>query len=57
MLISLLFAEVGLEAQKYIKEGKLVPDEVMIKFIICELEEVEDEAWLLDGKYVCYDVL
>ncbi|XP_018571123.1 GTP:AMP phosphotransferase AK3, mitochondrial [Anoplophora glabripennis] len=40
---------VGLEAQKYINEGKLVPDEVMIKFIKCELQKVEDESWLLDG--------
>ncbi|KAL1492819.1 hypothetical protein ABEB36_011001 [Hypothenemus hampei] len=40
--------EVGLEAQKYIKEGKLVPDDVMIKFISQELNSVRP-VWLLDG--------
>ncbi|XP_066158495.1 GTP:AMP phosphotransferase AK3, mitochondrial [Euwallacea fornicatus] len=39
---------IGLEAQKYIKEGKLVPDEVMIKFISKELDKVPP-CWLLDG--------
>ncbi|XP_066248919.1 GTP:AMP phosphotransferase AK3, mitochondrial [Euwallacea similis] len=39
---------IGLEAQKYIKEGKFVPDEVMIKFISKELNKVPP-CWLLDG--------
>ncbi|KAJ8960538.1 hypothetical protein NQ318_013826 [Aromia moschata] len=40
---------IGIEAQKYIKEGKLVPDDVMIKFISSELKKVQNPAWLLDG--------
>ncbi|KAJ8921466.1 hypothetical protein NQ315_003084 [Exocentrus adspersus] len=40
---------IGLEAQKYIKDGKLVPDDVMIKFIADELKQVHNKSWLLDG--------
>ncbi|XP_060516264.1 GTP:AMP phosphotransferase AK3, mitochondrial [Cylas formicarius] len=39
---------IGNEAQKFIREGKLVPDEVMIKFISEELNNVKP-VWLLDG--------
>lgn len=39
---------IGKEAQKYIKEGKLVPDSVMIKFISEEIKNVRP-VWLLDG--------
>lgn len=35
-------------AQKYIKEGKLVPDDLMIKFIQTTLNDV-NKPWLLDG--------
>lgn len=44
-----MFSVVGQEAQKYIKAGKLVPDETMIKFISGELKNVHDKSWLLDG--------
>jgi len=39
---------IGIEAQKYINEGKLVPDDVMIKFISEELNKIRP-VWLLDG--------
>lgn len=44
------FAAIGLEAKKYIDEGKLVPDDVMIKFILNEIKNTGSESWLLDGK-------
>ncbi|KAJ8982339.1 hypothetical protein NQ317_009455 [Molorchus minor] len=40
---------IGIEAQKYIQAGKLVPDEIMIQFISNELKNVQNSAWLLDG--------
>ncbi|CAH1100468.1 unnamed protein product [Psylliodes chrysocephalus] len=40
---------IGLEASKYIKDGKLVPDDLMIKFISEELKKVKSKPWLLDG--------
>ncbi|XP_050313278.1 GTP:AMP phosphotransferase AK3, mitochondrial [Anthonomus grandis grandis] len=39
---------IGLEAEKYIKGGKLVPDDVMIKFICEDLKQTKS-GWLLDG--------
>lgn len=47
-----LLAAIGFEAQKYIQDGKLVPDEVMIKFISSELRQIQNQSWLLDGKYL-----
>lgn len=41
--------ELGKVVKKYLNEGKLVPDDVMIKFMIAELKKVENEPWLLDG--------
>ncbi|XP_049887426.1 GTP:AMP phosphotransferase AK3, mitochondrial [Pectinophora gossypiella] len=41
--------ELGKEVKKYLTEGKLVPDDVMIKFMITELKKVENKPWLLDG--------
>lgn len=41
--------ELGKEVKKYLNEGKLVPDDVMIKFMITELKKVESQPWLLDG--------
>lgn len=41
--------ELGKEVKKYINEGKLVPDDVMIKFMTSELKKVGSKAWLLDG--------
>ncbi|KAJ8932238.1 hypothetical protein NQ314_014813 [Rhamnusium bicolor] len=40
---------IGVEAQKYILAGKLVPDGTMIKFISSELRKVSNQSWLLDG--------
>ncbi|XP_075983536.1 adenylate kinase 3 [Anticarsia gemmatalis] len=41
--------DLGKEVKKYLNEGKLVPDDVMIKFMITELKKVDDKPWLLDG--------
>lgn len=43
----LLHAAIGLEAEKYIKQGKLVPDELMINFIKSTIKNVN--KLLLDG--------
>eukprot|EP00940_MAST-03C_sp_MAST-3C-sp2_P001516 g1516.t1 len=43
---------VGKEAQSYVKEGKLVPDEVMVELMATGLESLEASGckkWLLDG--------
>ncbi|CAG9865321.1 unnamed protein product [Phyllotreta striolata] len=40
---------IGLEATKYINDGKLLPDDLMIKFITEELSKVRSNSWLLDG--------
>lgn len=39
----------GKEVKKYLNEGQLVPDDVMIKFMITELDKVSGKPWLLDG--------
>lgn len=39
----------GKEVKTYLNEGKLVPDDVMIKFMTTELKKVDNKAWLLDG--------
>lgn len=39
----------GVEAQKYISQGKLVPDNLMVKFITSELKGLSASPWLLDG--------
>lgn len=41
--------DLGKEVKKYLNEGKLVPDDVMIKFMITELHKVKSKPWLLDG--------
>nr|XP_004924647.2 GTP:AMP phosphotransferase AK3, mitochondrial [Bombyx mori] len=41
--------ELGKEVKAYLDEGKLVPDDLMIKFMIKELKEVNNKPWLLDG--------
>ncbi|MCL4123170.1 UNVERIFIED_CONTAM: hypothetical protein GTU68_016569, partial [Idotea baltica] len=40
---------VGLEAEKYMKSGQLVPDNVMLKLITSELARLQATPWLLDG--------
>ncbi|XP_030027081.2 GTP:AMP phosphotransferase AK3, mitochondrial [Manduca sexta] len=41
--------DLGKEVKAYLDEGKLVPDNVMIKFMITELDKVPNKPWLLDG--------
>lgn len=41
--------ELGKEVKNFLNEGKLVPDEVMIKFMMSELKKVDNKQWLLDG--------
>ncbi|XP_061710795.1 GTP:AMP phosphotransferase AK3, mitochondrial [Cydia pomonella] len=41
--------DLGKEVKKYLNEGKLVPDDLIIKFMITELKKVENKPWLLDG--------
>lgn len=41
--------DLGKEVKRYLNDGKLVPDDVMIKFMITELKKVEGKPWLLDG--------
>lgn len=42
-------SELGKEVKQYLNEGKLVPDDVMIKFMTAELKKIENKPWLLDG--------
>lgn len=41
--------DLGKEVKSYLNEGKLVPDDVMIKFMTSELSKVANKPWLLDG--------
>ncbi|XP_052898729.1 GTP:AMP phosphotransferase AK3, mitochondrial [Anopheles moucheti] len=41
--------ELGLIADNYIREGKLVPDIYITKCILNELEQIKSSSWLLDG--------
>nr|XP_019543302.2 GTP:AMP phosphotransferase AK3, mitochondrial [Aedes albopictus] len=41
--------ELGKIAEKYIKEGKLVPDIYITKCILGELAKFKSSSWLLDG--------
>ncbi|KAK7086338.1 GTP:AMP phosphotransferase ak3, mitochondrial [Halocaridina rubra] len=43
------FSDLGLKAQTYMKDGKLVPDDVMVKLISSELAKINLPTWLLDG--------
>ena len=45
----ILTSVIGLEAQKYMETGKLVPDEVMLKVVTREMEKFAKTPWLLDG--------
>ena len=40
--------EVGLQAKHFIDKGELVPDDVMVKLILEELQKMK-ESFLLDG--------
>ncbi|KAK2715738.1 adenylate kinase 4, mitochondrial-like [Artemia franciscana] len=39
----------GMQAQKYIEKGNLVPDIVVVELISNELKELEKNGWVLDG--------
>jgi adenylate kinase len=41
--------ELGGEARKYMDEGKLVPDDLVVSMILDEIEEKGAEGFLLDG--------
>jgi adenylate kinase len=41
--------ELGVEAAKYMADGKLVPDELVIAMILEKIEEEGDDGFLLDG--------
>ena len=43
-------SDVGQHAEDYIKNGALVPDDVMIKLITNQLKTMSNHSWLLDGK-------
>ncbi|XP_045158212.2 GTP:AMP phosphotransferase AK3, mitochondrial-like [Mercenaria mercenaria] len=45
----LLKTEAGLAAKKYIDQGSLVPDNVMVNLIVDELHQIKTSSWLLDG--------
>lgn len=49
-MVAFCFSALGLEAKKFIDQGKLVPDEYMIKFILNEIKQVGNKSWLLDGE-------
>ena len=40
---------IGLEAKQFVKEGRLVPDPIVVKLVAKELTEHESMNWLLDG--------
>lgn len=41
--------ELGKSAKKFIDEGKLVPNDLIIKCIMGKLKECDKSSWLLDG--------
>lgn len=41
--------KLGNKAKEYIDEGRLVPDDLIIKCVLSRLSEVGNRSWLLDG--------
>ncbi|MBN1884908.1 MAG: adenylate kinase [Candidatus Krumholzibacteriota bacterium] len=39
----------GVEAERYMRDGLLVPDDLMLGLIAVELETLGDTGWILDG--------
>lgn len=39
----------GIEAQKYISNGQLVPDDLVLKCILNRVSAIGNDSWLLDG--------
>jgi len=48
----LFAAAIGKECEKYMKQGALVPDQIMEDMIITEMKKMQKDAWLLDGKLI-----
>ncbi|XP_030049662.1 GTP:AMP phosphotransferase AK3, mitochondrial [Microcaecilia unicolor] len=42
-------SEIGVVAKSFIDQGQLVPDDVMTKLILRELNNMDQRHWLLDG--------
>ena len=42
-------SEFGREAESFVKQGHLVPDELVVKLVLSELENNRGKRWLLDG--------
>nr|XP_021152869.1 adenylate kinase 4, mitochondrial [Columba livia] len=49
VLAGFLLLEVGVLAKQYIERGLLVPDHVITRVMMTELEKRQDQHWLLDG--------
>lgn len=41
--------KLGIEAKKYMENGQLVPDDLIIKCILSRLHELGSDSWLIDG--------
>jgi len=53
MLVTCYFiTAIGKECEKYMKQGSLVPDQIMEDMIITEMKNMQKDAWLLDGNYL-----
>ena len=50
LIICLFVLAAGSAAKKYIDEGGLVPDDLMVDLIINELHPLYSCSWLLDGR-------
>ncbi|CAK1599982.1 unnamed protein product [Parnassius mnemosyne] len=42
-------SDLGKQVKQYLNEGKLVPDDVIINFMVTELKKINHKPWLLDG--------
>lgn len=42
-------SEFGREAERFVKQGHLVPDELVVKLVLSELGSHRERSWLLDG--------
>ena len=42
-------SEFGGEAERFVNQGHLVPDELVVKLVLSELEGNRERSWLLDG--------
>ena len=49
-LFPVFLIEVGGMAKQYIEKGLLVPDHVITRLMMLELENRRDQHWLLDGE-------